>query len=368
MDKQISVCFVIYRAYPIFNPDVKSIFGGGEVDLYLLATELAKDNRFKVSFVVGDYGQPDIEVREGVTLYKSLDVNNNFLLQAHKIWSALRKSNADIYMNEVCSLGTTLKALYCKLNKKFFVYRTAHTNETDGSYFRTNKIRGFFVKWGFRQADQMITQNDQDVDDLQATLGLSSVIIRNACKIPTEVNTQKDTVLWVARKVPFKQPDLFLELAKSFPDQKFVMICPMGSVNDESYESFVSKAESADNMQFIRSCSFDEIDEYFEQARVFVSTSDSEGYPNTFVQACKAATSILSLNVNPDNFLGNYQCGVCCDGDMEKMKEELKLMIGTQKGQEMGDNARKYAEQNHDLVRIIEQYKEIFFRLMEKKK
>ena len=73
-NKSISVCFTIYRAYPIFNSDVKAVFGGGEVDLYLLATELAKDERFKVSFVVGDYGQPETEVIEGVTLYKSLEI------------------------------------------------------------------------------------------------------------------------------------------------------------------------------------------------------------------------------------------------------------------------------------------------------
>ena len=363
-DKLISVCFTIYKAYPIFNPDVKAVFGGGEVDLYLLATELAKDKRFKVSFVLGDYGQPETEIIEGVTLYKSLNVNKSYFLQAHKIWNALKKSDADIYMNEVCSMSTVLHAFFCRLKRRHFVYRTAHTDETDGTYFRENKFRGLFVKWAFRQAEQLITQNDQDVTDLQSTFGLSSVVIRNACVILSHINKEKNTVLWVARNAAFKRPDLFLEMAKSCPDQKFVMICPASSQGD--YETLVKKAESIANLEFHCRCSFDKIDEYFQQAGVFVSTSDSEGFPNTFVQACKAATPIISLNVNPDGFLDKYGCGVCCNGDLEEMKQQIKNFIGTQEGLEMGMNARNYAEQNHDLRKITEQYKEIFIRLGQK--
>lgn len=34
------VCFIAPKAYPLFNPDVKKVFGGAEVDLYFLATVL----------------------------------------------------------------------------------------------------------------------------------------------------------------------------------------------------------------------------------------------------------------------------------------------------------------------------------------
>ena len=57
--KPVRVCFVIMKAYPLFNPEIKSVFGGAEVDFYNLATELAKDKNFDVSCVVADYGQPD---------------------------------------------------------------------------------------------------------------------------------------------------------------------------------------------------------------------------------------------------------------------------------------------------------------------
>ena len=56
------------KAYPLFNPQIKTVFGGAEVDLYLLATELAKDNDFAVSFITADYGQPPIETIAGVKI------------------------------------------------------------------------------------------------------------------------------------------------------------------------------------------------------------------------------------------------------------------------------------------------------------
>ena len=365
--RPILVCFTTYKAYPIFNPDVKATFGGAEVDLYLLATELAKDKRFEVSFVVGDYGQPEKEFIENVALYKTVDVKGDFFTQTPKIWRALQKIDADIYFNEACSLNTFLHALFCKLKKKIFVYRTASQKETDGTYFRSKILRGIAVKWAFRHADQVLAQNECDIINLKINAGVSSIVFRNSCRIPKYINKNKDAVLWVGRSAKVKRPELFLELAREFTLQNFVMICPRG-IDDSYYEDLVWYAESIKNLEFIKYCAFEKIDEYFQNAKIFVNTSDLEGFPNTFVQASKTATPILSLNVNPDNFLNNYNCGICCQGDMQKMKDSLKSMLGTNMAFEMGKNARLYAEAKHDIANIIENYKDLFIKLYNSKR
>ncbi|MBC8377960.1 MAG: glycosyltransferase family 4 protein [Planctomycetes bacterium] len=346
----------------MFNPDVRATFGGAEVDLYLLASELAKDKRFAVSFVVGDYGQPDTEIIEGVTLHKSLNVNKNLFLHAPKIWKALKKANADIYMSEACSLGTFLYAFFCKINKKVFIYRTAHTRETDGSYFQQNKFRSIFVKWAFRQARPLITQNNTDAQKISATLGLPSVVIRNACRIPQTQSTKDGFILWVGRSLPIKRPDLFFKLARQFPDKSFVMICPQGS-GDTNYESLRKEAEKIGNLQFLSYVPFNEIDSWFERASVFVSTSDSEGFPNTFVQACKAATAILSLNVNPDGFLDKYHCGFSTEGNWDILSDTLNKWIATDQARELGLHGKEYIQSHHNINHIIEQYKKMFHEI-----
>ena len=93
----ISVCFVCPKAYPLFNEAVEGVFGGAEVDLYYLATELAKDEVFDVSFIVADYGQADVETIEGVKIIKSLDFGTRFLDDAFiDFVSIVDKSTANV--------------------------------------------------------------------------------------------------------------------------------------------------------------------------------------------------------------------------------------------------------------------------------
>lgn len=63
------LCFVSLYNYPLFNPACQGIFGGGEVRSALIARELARRDRFEVSMVVFDHGQPKVEQREGITFY-----------------------------------------------------------------------------------------------------------------------------------------------------------------------------------------------------------------------------------------------------------------------------------------------------------
>jgi glycosyltransferase involved in cell wall biosynthesis len=361
--RPIRVCFVILRAYPLFNSAVNTVFGGAEVDLYLLATELAGDSRFDVRFVVGDYGQPPLEQRQNVTLIKSLDVRRNYFLNAYKIWNALRRADADIYVQEACSLLTTTIALFCKYHHRKFIYRTAHTDETDGTYFRRHPLRGRLVEWAFRMADPLIVQNQED----QARLlrhGQNSIVIRNVCRLRDVNFADREYIFWAGRSGPVKRPDLFVDLAKLFPERSFVMVCSRAE-GDNRYDDLARGAAAVPNLKFIPGLPFEQIDAFFEKAILYVNTSDSEGFPNTFVQACKSGTPILSLNVNPDEFLTRHNCGLCAAGDWKRFLKLMREITTPQNAEKFGQNGRCYAENNHDIGRIIETYKELLLRRTE---
>jgi glycosyltransferase involved in cell wall biosynthesis len=97
---------------------------------------------------------------------------------------------------------------------------------------------------------------------------------------------------------------------------------------------------------------------------VFVNTSDYEGFPNTFIQACKSATAILSLNVNPDNFLDKHNCGISCNGNWPLLVDSLRYLLEEDRCLKMGINGKKYVEEYHDVTKIIKQYKELFEELV----
>ncbi|MBM4104454.1 MAG: glycosyltransferase family 4 protein [Planctomycetes bacterium] len=356
--RSLRVCFISLSAYPLFNPDIQAVFGGAEVDLYLLATELAADPRFDVRFVVGDYGQPPIEQRQNVMLIKSLDVRRSYFFNVRKIWKALRQADADIYVQEACSLLTTTIALFCKLRHRRFVYRTASNNETNGTYFRRHPFRGWLVRWAFRAADTRIVQNQEDQRRF-SNIGLESTMIRNACRLREVKPARREFVLWVGRSEQVKRPDLFIQLAQSIPDISFLMICSRAA-RDEHYENLVHLAASVPNLKFIPGLPFEQIEAFFEKAILYINTSDSEGFPNTFVQACKSGTPILSLNINPDDFLNRHQCGLCARGDWGEFLKMARQMLMLETAAKLGQNGRLYAEKNHDIKQIIEVYKTLF--------
>jgi glycosyltransferase involved in cell wall biosynthesis len=358
----IRVCFVILGAYPLFNPEIKKNFGGAEVDSYYLGTELAKDKQFEVSFIVGNYGQPEIEVREGVRIIKSADTTKSKIFWIRPLWRAMKQANADIYFRKMSSLVTGLTVLFCKVKNKIFVYRTAHERECNGIYIKNHFLRGRAFVWALQQAKFVFAQNHRDAENLKSIAHISSTVIRNAHRLPKREPIKRDTILWVGRNIDFKKPERFLELAKQFPTHNFLMICQKASQN-KIYNKLVEEAQKISNLTFLPRVPFHEIGKYYQQAKIFVCTSDAEGFPNTYIQACISGSPILSFKVNPDNFIIRYQCGLCANGNWTTFLEQLQQLLDTELAAQYGMNAREYVENNHDISKIIMIYKNAFRHL-----
>jgi len=361
-NKPIRICFIAPKAYPLFNPESNEVFGGSEVDLYFLAVELARDKNYQVSFITADYGQRPIETIEGVTVIKSVDFDRNALHGVLRVWRSLGRAGADIYMIKTPSLGTFLTALYCRWHHRIFLYRSAHTDHCDGTYLKHHRVLGRLFEWALRTAKIVFVQNQTDIENLKRTTGVFSMMVPNGHRLDELRETKRQTILWTGRSASFKKPEKFIALAREFPEQSFVMICQRAT-GDNQYEQFCKQVREVPNLEFHQRVPFHQIDGFFQRARVFVNTSDTEGFPNTFIQACKCATPILSLNVNPDDFLNRYSCGVCCRGDSTRLAEGLKFMLDQQRYLQLGQNGRKYVLEHHDIKKIIEHYKKVFVSL-----
>jgi glycosyltransferase involved in cell wall biosynthesis len=354
----ISICFVMPKAYCLFNPEVEGVFGGSEVDLYYLSTELAKDANYNVSFIVADYGQPPLEQRENVTLIKSLNFTQNPLIGARKIWKALKKADAQIYMTKTPSPGVPLIAWFCRKHNRHFAYRTAHSDECDGTFLKKKYLLGKSFVWGLRQAKLVFAQTQSDADSLLKTTNVASTVIPNGHRMPGLSERTRDTILWVGRSVEFKNPHRFLELASQFPNEHFTFICQKAT-NDVGYDELIAQAGNIENLTHIPRAPFHEMDSYFLRAKVFVNTSRAEGFPNTFIQAGKAGVPILSLKVNPDSYLNRHQCGVCADGNWDNFLEGLSKLLNGDAWQCFGQNAHKYIAKKHDIAKIVGNYQDL---------
>jgi glycosyltransferase involved in cell wall biosynthesis len=333
------------------------------VDFFMIATELAKDSRFRVSIVTGDFGQPRIETFGNITLYKAAGPQSNLLAGAFALWKAMRLADADIYFRQGAAVTTDLVALFCRLNRKSFFLRTATDYECNGEYIKKFPLRGRTYLWSLQQAKQVFVQRAADVSQMFNTAGVTAVVVPNGHRITDLQALKRDSILWVGRTDTLKQPAPFIQLAKEVPSEQFVMICQKAK-GDRNYDELVAAASAVGNLKFIEYVPFHEIDRYFQRAKVFVNTSRAEGFPSTFIQAGKSAAPILSLKVNPDGFLNKFNCGLCADNDWNKFVESLKFMLCKDKYIELGKNARKYVEDNHDIAKIIGTYKKYFIDVL----
>lgn len=373
--KPVRVCLVSLFAYPLFNPKVRAEFGGAELQLYYLATELMKDPRFEVFFVTGDFGQPDHEEREGVELYKLVRPSTGikYVKTIHeyiRLWRLLKKIDADVYVQRAAGLITGLIALFCRSQGKKFIYMTAHDADVMAlkpSWMPRGTVGNIMWRMfreGLKAAEVVIIQHHVQEENLQRLYGKVGHIRPSAHRMPENPDSSdKESILWVARCEVWKQPEIFLALAESFPERRLVMVCPVS--NDEQYfQSVKSKAAEVPNLRFVDYVPFHEIEDYFAKAKIFVNTSKEEGFPNTFIQALKHGTPVLSLTADPDGMLGKYGVGICAGGDIHRLKRGLtELLRDGGLWQKMSGNAGGYVRRNHDIEKIIEEDKKMILDL-----
>ncbi len=374
--ERVRVCFFSLGAYPMFSHGVTGA-GGAEVQIALSALALARDERYDVTVIVGPYGQPEVEVRHGVTL-RSFERPRGGLkltrpVRMHlRLWSLMRTVDAHLFVARTAGPVNLSMALFCRLLNRKFVYMVAHDEDLGrkvpdwfGSGL-TGRVKWTLFRLGLRWSHLVVVQHRGQLEELRRAYGKKGVIRPSAHPVPERPPPygERSFVLWTARCEPWKRPEALLSLARELPEEKFVMICPP-SVDRSYYEAVRSEAAALPNVEFLSSVPHREMERYYLRARVFVNTSRKEGFPNTFVEAAGMGTPVLSLSVDPDSVLGRFGFGRCFDGDLAGMVRFLRETRGSRHILEgMAENSWRYASEHHDLEKIVEEDKRVFLDLL----
>jgi len=368
--RTIGVTSFMKDAYPLFNPESAGIFGGAEVDLYLTACALARTGRYCVSFMVGDYGQPDVEMREGVRLVR-LSYSN---LARYKRWyhrifrrlsivRALLRDEAEVLITKTASDTLALMVFFCRLLKgRRVIFKLGSDIDVDmGFWKQKNPFIYHLYKRALPLADAIVCQTRAQQQMLGRRLADKSLIIKNGFPLAGgSLILPRDHILWVSRLDYMKRPELFLHLARALPEERFVMIMPgTGQYEEDVHRSLTA----AGNLTLVTGVRFADMQDYFDRAKCFVNTSTFEGFPNTFIQACLAGTPILSFAVNPDNFIEEYDLGCWCRNSMARAVDFIKSLDRTAV-QHFGQNGLRYVREHHNIDDKIRQYEQLIKGLL----
>ncbi len=376
-NKKTRICFIISRAYPLFNPEIESPFGGAEVNLYNIAMQLSKNIRYDVYFLVGDYGQKNIEIYENVKVLKL----NYFNLAKYKktyhkvlrylaLFNHIISVNADIYIiSTACEILGWTVMLAGLLKKKKVIYRIASDSDLDMDYCRKKGIKFYLLyNLGLRKCSSIAAQTNTQKLLLMNKFKLDSIVIRNGFFIPDNINFgNKKYILWVSRAIKIKRPELIIEMALSLPEEEFIIIIPPSGTSDESNsqeetkfrEHILNKASLIKNIKVIGYVPFNKISLFFEKSKLFVNTSLFEGFPNSFIQAFTTGTPVLSFRIDPDSVIKHYEMGYICNDSLDNAVNFIRELTD-EKILYYGKNASKYVRENHNIRDISKKYEALF--------
>lgn len=357
----MKVCFVAQGVYSYLSPDASIMrAGGAELQQVQIATGLGRLG-IQVSYIVLDHGQPDHEVVDRFTLYKTYRENEGipgvrFLYpRAWKTWLALVRADADVYYCRAAGYLPALLALYCRRYGKKFIFAGAHdTDFMPGAELIPTARDKVLYRLGLRHASAVIVQSERQQSLLLKNYGIKGTLIRNFfMAAPLERNgANPRSILWVSTLREWKRPFLFIKLASRFPNEQFIMIGGPDSDAPKLYEEVAAHCRQQDNLKFLGFQPLDVTELYFDQSKLFINTSLYEGFPNTFLQAWRRGIPVISF-VDPDGVITKNNLGAAVDNE-EEMADRVGEFLSSKSFD--SDQIKNYFRKEHS-AGVVERYR-----------
>ncbi len=375
MNIKPSICFVAPKIYPVLARDRNiKIVGGAEVQQSILARAFAATG-YRVTVACEDVGQQEAIEVDRVTVHNTfrpksgLPILRFFHPHISLTWRALARADADIYYQRGCGILTGIVAAFCRVHRRRFVFAGAHDQDFDWKLPKVKKIQDKFIfRWGIRNADAVVVQNAQQLDMAGAS-GFNPILIGSCYLKPANASlSRQGYVLWVARFCSWKRPEIFIELARRLPQFNFRMVGGAGSEAGEAgfFETIKQQAVNVHNLEFVGFVPHADVEREFDGARIFVNTSEAEGFPNTFLQTWARSIPTVSFVQSALDKDGK-SIGRAVQNVDALAQAVSELMEDDGVWHQEGERCRQYFEAHHSVQQSFEAYAVLFTHLMEGK-
>lgn len=364
----MNICFTVQSSLPFFDSSVPmDIVGGAEIQQYYLGKYLS-EKCATINYLSFDYRQKRIHKFEKVTFIRTYSMSEGFsgtrffYPRLIRIWQALKIADADIYYSRGAGFLPGILCIFCKLHNKKYVFAGAHdTNFIPGELrlrFGRDKL---LYEYGLKRADAIIVQSEAQRKLLKTNYELGSIVIKNLYPNELDLKERKsEHILWVATLREWKRPELFVEIAKAFPGEKFIMIGGPGK-DGQFYADIKRAAEDIPNLVFKGFLPFEETKKYFDIAKLFINTSIYEGFPNTFLQSWCRGIPVITF-FDPDGVVAKNRLGIVVSSTEELFKGVQKML---QSYSDYSESVIQYYRDNHS-PKIIDKYIALFQKLLER--
>lgn len=332
----------------------------------LLARSFAERD-YDVHMVTYNHGQPDGERRDNIRIWGAVnpDAGIPVLRFIHPrltgFFAALHRARADVYVQSSAAALTGLSAWFCRRRGAAFVYRVSHDSNCvpGGQHIRYSRDRKLY-EYGLRGADLIVAQTLSQQEALKRNYGLRSHIGGSLVEPPatcTDIEKRTVDVLWVGRIQPIKKPELALELARILSNSTFRVVGGPNWRTQELFDELKRRAAGLANVEMMGYQTYQTTRTMFSQAKVFLSTSQSEGFPNTYLQAWIAGTPVIAF-FDPDGLIERERLGIVVRNREEAVEVASRLLKDSDLWRQYSERARSYALAHHG-PKVVDRYESL---------
>ena len=344
-------------------------YGGFGRATRMIGRELARRGVQVTAVVPRREGQVKIEDLDGIRV---LGFERTNPLSAIPL---IREADADIYHSEELSLRTYIAMRAMPQRRHIITFRDPRDFENWRIELRLPSLSPMQVVSNWLYEDNwLVAKAIHRADRLFAASNLVSERARKKYRLasdpeflPTPVDipefiekASQPTACLVSRWDKRKRPEIFFELARSYPDVHFLAA---GKSRDIQYERALRQAyENLPNLEmlgFIDQFQSARLSNLLASSWILVNPAAREGLPNAYIEAAAYGCAILSAG-DPDGFTSRFGCHVR-DDDFEA---GLRSLLEGDRWRELGERGRAYVREVFALDRAIDQHLHVYEQVL----
>jgi glycosyltransferase involved in cell wall biosynthesis len=361
----------------------EDIVGGAEVQSYLLARELASKGNEVLYLCDRRGGKPRNTSSEGITIWRWFRNLPLFkVLNLPTFLLALIRFRPDAIYHRYASQYTIFGAIARMFGVRY-VWNCCEDKHLERGYFR-NELRKHFQTYrgsalkkamlfadawlsdilfstGARMATAIVAQNSAQQEGIRQRFGREARIIRSghpARTIDRGNTDQIPTILWLATYQQRKRPELFLDAAERCADLPARFVLAGRTANEAFKQNLLDRASQLPNVEPRHVDSYELSWKEFERAYLYICTSESEGFPNAFIQSWLCGVPVLSVSVDPDGFISRHGLGYVC-ASVEELADTIRLLVNDRALRDrIGEQCRSTALRHFDIGRVASSLQE----------
>ena len=367
------IAIVAHNAYRMLSGSQSGHIGGVERQAAMLARWLAGRGH-RVSVITWNEGGPPIEEIDGVQVIKTCRADAGLPILRFLVprWSslneALRLADAEIYYQNGAEEVTGQVGLWCRRNGRRFIFSTASDMDCEERPSRGGSLRErVLYRYGLRTAHRVIVQSQKQARMLETSLNLASTVLPMpgedlsglTSSDSHEPPSASPLLLLVGRIAPEKNVEMFLDVARSMPGMRFLIVGGPVKSAGEYFERVTRLADKLPNVELFGPADRRQLASLYRSATALCCTSHYEGFPNTFIEAWSMGLPVVST-VDPDGVIARHGLGAHVSSAGEMQSQLAEMATSPELRERFAAVSRAYFESTHLLDTAMERFESLF--------